>query len=385
MSELPFDRLQTELARGGAGAVLELTADTLKSQQKYHELFEARKMQVRAQLGLPLATGDGSDALSEADRLRLEEGLITACREVGALLLKAGQVREGWMYLRPVGDKPEAAKLLADIAPNEDNSEELIEVLLHEGVDIGRGFGLVLETYGTCSSITTYDQGIVRRPRAEQAPAAKLLLKRVHADLVASVKTDIARQEGSQPTDATLHALIADREWLFHENSYHIDTTHLASTVRISRALSEPADLRLAYDLTEYGKRLSSQFQYHGDEPFLDLYPSHALYYQALLGENVEEALAYFRQKAEMLDAQYHGMVAIETYVDLLARIGRYHDAIAAAIQLSPAGVPQAGIAPSLLDLASKAGQYDAVLAYCRDRGDLLGYAAGLVQGAKSA
>ena len=380
MSEISFDQLQAELTRGGADAVLEMTARSLKEQKKFHELFEARKMQVRRKLGLPLTYGDATDSLSEAQRQQLEEGLISACREVGSLLLKEGQVREGWMYLRPVGDKSEAAKLLAEIEPHEDNAEELIEVLLHEGVDVGRGFGLVLATYGTCSSITTYDQGVARRPRAEQAPAAALLLKQVHADLVASVKADIVRQEGSQPKETTLRELIADRDWLFHENSYHLDTTHLASTVRISRVLSAPDELRLALDLTEYGRRLSAQFQYQGDEPFVDIYPSHSLYFQALLGENVDEALAYFKQKAEMLDPQYHGMVAIEVYVDLLARVGRYREAIAAAIQLSPAGVQPSGYAPSLLELAQKAGDYAAVLAYCKDRGDMLGYAAGLVQ-----
>src|SRR5262249_31475237 len=185
--------------------------------------------------------------------------------------------------------------------------EDLIEVLLHEGIDIGRGYGLVLERFGTCNAITTYDSSLARRPRAEQAPAAKALLRQVHSDLVASVAADIARQEGQQPKEKTLRELVRDREWLFQENSSHLDTTHLAATVRIARTLSEPDDLRLALDLTEYGRRLSQQFQYAGDEPFTEMYPANALYFQALLGEKIDEALAYFRNKAEMLDPQYHG------------------------------------------------------------------------------
>lgn len=360
--------------------MLKAAADTLRRQKKYHELFEVLKMQVRRKLGLPLFYSDGADSLTEPQRMQLEEGLVAACREVGSLLLKEGQVREGWMYLRPVGDKAEAAKLLAGIEENEENYEDLIEVCLHEGIDIGRGFGLVLKNYGTCSSITTYDNSVVRRPRAEQQPAARQLLARVHADLVASVKTDIARQEGTQPNETTLRELVADREWLFQDNSYHIDTTHLAATVRIARVLSDPADLRLALDLTEYGRRLSEQFQYQGDEPFAELYNSHALYFQALLGENVDAALSYFRTKAEMLDPQFHGMAAIETYVDLLARLGRHREAIDAAIKHSPKGVQPLGQAPSLLELAEKAGDYKPVLAACRERGDILGFAAALVE-----
>jgi hypothetical protein len=378
-----FDQLQSALAKGGAEGALTHAADTLREQKKYHELFEVLKMQVRRRIGLPILYADSGDSLSEQQRAQLEEGLVAACREVGTLFLKDGQVREGWMYLRPVGDKAEAVRLLSAIEPTEENTEDLIEVCLHEGIDIGRGFGLVLTSYGTCSSITTYDSSVARRPRGEQAPAARQLLDRVHADLVSSVKHDIARQEGSQPSEKTLRELVADREWLFQDNSYHIDTTHLAATVRISRVLADAADLRLALDLTEYGRRLSQQFQYHGDEPFAEMYPASALYFQALLGENIDEAAAYFKSKAEMLDPQYHGLAAVETYVDLLTRLGRYSDAIAAAMKLAPRGTQPIGQAPSLLELAEKAGDYSPVLSYCQEKGDLLGYTAALVQGAK--
>jgi hypothetical protein len=256
----------------------------------------------------------------------------------------------------------------------------LIEVCLHEGIDIARGFGLVLSSYGTCSSITTYDNSVARRPRTEQQPAARQLLHRVHADLVASVQHDIARQEGTQPKEKTLRDLVTDRDWLFQDNAYHLDTTHLAATVRIARVLSDAADLRMALDLTEYGRRLSEQFQYQGDEPFAEMYPAHAYYFQALLGENVDEALAFFQSRAEMLDPQYHGLAPVETYVDLLSRVGRHRQAIDAAVKLNPKGVQPIGQAPSLLELAEKAGDYSPVLSYCREKGDLLGFAAALVQ-----
>ena len=375
-----FDQLQSALAAGGPEAALAETAKVLREQKKFHELFEVLKMQVRRRIGLPLLYSDTGDSLGEAQRTQLEEGLVAACREVGSLLLKGGKVREGWMYLRPVGDKAEAARLLSAIEPGEENTEDLIEVCLHEGIDIARGFGLVLSSYGTCSSITTYDNSVARRPRIEQQPAARQLLHRVHADLVASVKHDIARQEGQQPKETSLRDLVADRDWLFQDNAYHLDTTHLAATVRIARVLSDPADLRLALDLTEYGRRLSEQFQYQGDEPFAEMYPAHAYYFQALLGENVDEALAFFQSRAEMLDPQYHGLAPVETYVDLLSRVGRHRQAIDAAVKLNPKGLQPIGQAPSLLELAEKAGDYSPVMNYCREKGDLLGFAAALVQ-----
>ncbi|WP_425617189.1 hypothetical protein NA78x_000860 [Anatilimnocola sp. NA78] len=371
-----FQQLQASLAQGGAAAVLQQAAEQLRKEKRYHELFEALKMQLRLRLGLPLQSSEGSDGLSEALRKDLEDGLITACREVGSLLIQEGKVREGYMYLRPVGEAAEARALLDQVVPDEDNTEELIEVLLHEGVDIGRGFQLMIDQYGTCSSITQYEQSVARRPRHEQQPAARKLLQKVHSDLLGSVKHDIARQEGSTPGENTLLELIRDREWLFFENAYHIDTTHLAATVRNSRVLTDPADLRMALDLTEYGRRLSQQFQYQGDEPFADQYPSNALYFHSLLGENIDEAIAYFQQKADMLDPQYHGSVPLETYVDLLARLGKPAEAIAAAIKLNPKTVAPIGMAPSLMELATQSRQFDAVLSHCQEQGDILGYAA---------
>jgi hypothetical protein len=373
-----FDQLQSALAAGGPDAALDQAAELLRQQRKYHELFEVLKMRLRRRLGLPLLAGEGSDGLSEEQRTQLEEGLVEACREIGTALLAEGKIREGWMYLRPVGDKAEAALLLNRIEATDDNFEDLIDVCLHEGIDIGRGYGLVLERFGTCNAITTFDSSLARRPRNEQAPAARLLLHNIHADLLASVRADIARQEGQPPRGTTLAELVRDREWLFQDNSYHLDTTHLASAVRIARALSGPEALRLALDLTEYGRRLSQQFQYQGDEPFAELYPAHALYFQALLGENAEEAIGYFKNKAEMLDPQYHGYGPVETYVDLLSRLGRYSEAFAAARQFGLGSIQPLGSAPPLVELAGRAGEYAALLEHCRQKEDLLGFAAGL-------
>jgi hypothetical protein len=384
MSSSDFDQLQSALASGGPQAALEQAAALLRQQKKYHELFEVLKMQLRHRLGLPLLAGsDAAEGLTDAQRTKLEDGLVAACREVGAALLIEGQIREGWMYLRPVGDKADAAKLLSKVQATDENYEDLIDVCLHEGIDVGRGYGLVLERFGTCNAITTYDSSLARRPRSEQAPAARLLLKQVHDDLIESVKADIARQEGSQPRESTLRELVRDRDWLFQDNSYHLDTTHLAATVRIARALPEPDDLRLALDLTEYGRRLSQQFQYQGDEPFADIYPANALYFQALLGENMDEALAYFKNKAETLDPQYHGYAAIETYIDLLTRLGRHDEALAAAMHFGLGSIQPLGSAPPLVELANRSGDYGRLLAHCREKQDLLGFAAALVQSSR--
>ena len=174
--------------------------------------------------------------------------------------------------------------------------------------------------------------------------------------------------------------LTADRDWLFENNAYHIDTTHLAAVVRFAKVLVEPASIELALDLTAYGARLAPQFHYASEEPFGELYADHGIFFRTLLGQNVDEGLAHFRQKAESLDANEYGPAPVEVYVDLLARTGRPKEALLAAVRLFPAQARSVGIAPTLLELAKAGGDFEPMLEFCRSRSDLLGYAAGLLE-----
>jgi hypothetical protein len=374
-----FQELDAALDQGGVEAVLQRLAEHLRQQGKYPELFEARKMQIRQRLGLPVDYRDTGELDEETGR-RLEDGLLDACREVGMALLATGRVREGWLYMRPVGDRAAVARALADIEVDHDNVESVIEVAFHEGVDVELGYRLVLKHLGTCQAITALESSGQHLNRADQRRAAALLVAHLHAELSGNLRAEIARHEAARPPEATLAGLVADRDWLFGEYSYHIDTTHLASTVRAARILRDETSLRLAADLTEYGRCLHESFQFAGEEPFVDFYPSHRLLYRASLGEQVDEALAYFRNKAETTDVQQHGTLAQEVYVELLARLGRYPEAIEAAIALQRTGVPWLGFAPTLLELSKQAGDYRPMQAYCQQQDDILGYATALVQ-----
>ena len=355
-------------------------AEQLLQDGKYHELFEARKMEVRHRLGLPLLYSDSGDDLSDEQRDELEDGLIDACREVGLALMKSGHLREGWMYLRPAGDKAVAQQILAETDVNDENIDEFVEIALQEGVHPARGYQLVLENYGTCNSITMFESLGHQFSLADQQALVELLLRHVHNELMSSVTSDISSQQGEEPAGDRLQQLVEGREWLFGEHSYHIDTTHLASTVRFSRCLADKEVLRLALDLTHYGRCLSEQFQYAGDEPFVDIYPNHALFFQALLGENLDEALSHFLDRAENVSRDDVGTAAAEVYVDLLARVGRHEEAIEASRQLLPPGTHTMGHAPSLLELSEMAEDYETLISLSREAGDLLGFATGLVR-----
>ena len=72
----------------------------------------------------------------------------------------------------------------------------------------------------------------------------------------------------------------------------------------------------------------------------------------------------------------------METYVDLLDRCGRHQEAIETAVSMVPEEVPPQRIIPLLLEIAKKAEQvsgqdgYPPLLDYCKNRKDLLGFAA---------
>ena len=60
----------------------------------------------------------------------------------------------------------------------------------------------------------------------------------------------------------TVLKLIEGRDWLFEDDGYHIDTSHLSSVVQMAVHLTPCDELRLARELCAYGKRLSPRF--HG-------------------------------------------------------------------------------------------------------------------------
>ncbi len=375
----PFDSLARQLASDGPDAVLRTLDEAFRAEGKHHERFEVLKMRARRELDLPLLATDRLEDLDEGVRTLLEERLLLACRSVGTDLMEAGKLREGWMYLRPVGDRKVASAFLRGAKLDESNLDEVIEIALGEGVDPEFGYGLVLEEFGTCNSITAFETQVRPLPKSDQQACAALLVKHLHTELLRNVRDDIERRTGAAAVGERLNDLVADRDWLFGEMSYHVDTTHLASAVRFARVLEAAEPIRLALDLTEYGRRLNERFQYQGDAPFEQLHTASRLFFRTLLGEGIDEGLAYFRDKAIACDVYHQGSAAVEVYVDLLARTGRLDEAIAMTLDKLPPGTRTQGIAPTLYELCRRKGDFEPMLRFCRDKQDLLGFATALL------
>ena len=75
--------------------VLEDVVQHFRNNESPMELFEALKMRTRIQLGLPLISQENEARRPEDIERQLEQGLLEACRETGAMLIRLGRVGEG--------------------------------------------------------------------------------------------------------------------------------------------------------------------------------------------------------------------------------------------------------------------------------------------------
>ena len=393
LTETTFDQLQT-MAASGAPALFGTLVEQLTQQGRYHELFDARLMQARYELGLPVIMAGSVEEMAEPLRTQVEEAYLKACREVGLLLAAQGKVREAWLYLRPLGDNGLAAKALESIEPSDEHVEELIEVLLNEGVDPLRGFELVLKNYGTCNSITMFENEMSRRGKPQQQAAAALLLRHLHGELVDSLQRDISKQSGASARAGI--ARQSDGDSRFNCRSrlaiprQQLSHRYLASggyfalrTARGRHGRAAPGDRS-----DRIWPPAERQYQFAGEEPFADFYPSHGLFFRAQLTDDtspehtatVAEAVNFFRNKAETLDAYDHGTAPTETLVILLSRLGRHGEAIDALTSLLPEGARPSPQSPTLWELARRSGDFGRLMTISRQRGDLLGFTAGLLE-----
>ncbi|QDU54284.1 hypothetical protein [Aeoliella mucimassa] len=330
---------------------------------------------------IPLINSPRLDDLEEPVRVQLEDDYTAACREVGGLLVDAGRLREGWQYLRAAGDKAPLQQVLGRAVPNPDNIEELIELALHEGIDVERGFAWLLGHFGTCNAITTLEGIAPQLTPAEVISCATALVRHVDRELRSGLRTHITDQEGTAPAaNDTVPQLIANRPWLFQSQASHVDASHLAATVRFARVITHPPLVRLALELCDYGRQLDPTLQYAGDLPFAELYPAHRFFFQASLGEATDEALAFFRQQAENSDPASDGTAAIETLMVLLDRCGAADEAMAVYERLVPEGIRLSPYAPRLVELAAKCGDWQRYEAILCQRDDPVGIALGVLK-----
>ena len=366
-----FADLEAILDAQGPSPALDRLIERLDEAHDYRLLLDALLLKARHELGLPLIQVGKYADLPEEQRTQFEDRYIDALRRVGSRFLEADEIPTAWAYYRAIGEtEPVAAALETSQAPDDpEKLGPLIEVAFHQGANPRRGFELILEHYGACSAITSLEQLGPIDPAVRSA-CVERLIRHIHAQLAANIRADIAqRGQPKSPEGASIAQLVAGRDWLFSDESYHIDVSHLTSTVRSSLQVEAPEALDMAIDLAEYGRRLSPRLQYEGAPPFEKTFEDHYVYLRAVRGHDADAAVAHFRAKLPTPETDARDLestMPAQVLVNLLIRLDRVDEAIdVAASHL--AHVPDSMLAcPPLAELCQRSGRLDRLAAAAR-------------------
>jgi hypothetical protein len=376
-----FDQLEQTVKTAGPAAAIDKLAVELKAKKDYGALFYTLLMKKRFELGVsPIATGSNTD-LPAAKHSDFEEGIANAARTVGQLYLDDGKIPQAWGYFRMLGETaPVAAALDALTLDDTMDSQAIIDIAFHQGVLPGKGFDWVLQRFGICSAITVMS-GDGQYPPEVRAECSKKLLRALHTELIERLRGEIQRVQNFAPSAKTVRELIEGRDWLFNDDFYHIDLSHLNAVVQMATQLESCEELQLAREMCAYGKKLSPRFRYQSEPPFEDQYADYDKYLAVLTGEDVEGGLAHFRGKAEASDPQADGTFPTEVFVNLLLRVGRDQEALEVVRRkIAPLGEVRLSC-PNLVELCQQTKRFDVLAEAARAQGNAVNFVAGLIAG----
>lgn len=388
MTPALFDELDATLGRDGGAAAIDRLCTRLREAGEYHALFYALLMKKRHELDVsPIPTGP-ADELPAAVHAPYEEAIRAAARSVGALCLESGQLAQAWAYYRMIGEPGPMRAALAATVPGEDEDiQPLVQIAFYEGVHPTRGFDWILERYGLCNAITTMSGGEVPQPHEVKQYCIRALVRTLYSELRGRLTAEIEAHDGAAPPQATaaadtpgvIRALVADRPWLFPEDAYHVDTSHLSSVVQMSLLLDSCPEMGMARELCAYGARLSGRFVGSFEPPFEDGYRDYDVYLAVLTGENVEGGLAHFRDRLASYAPDEIGTYPAEVLVNLLLRLDRGAEAIAVSRQYLADAERQGRqlTCPNLNELCQRFKSYTALADAARALNDPVYYLAG--------
>lgn len=369
---------------GGADRTLEELVDRFKRDKQYGSVFNARLMKSRLDLGLPLTSHRAIADVPAHLQQRYQDAYLDAAREVGQLLLADGNIAGAWPYFRAVGNVKPVAQALetfnVDRAGSADDDEhfgQVIQIAFYEGVNPQKGFELALQHYGICRAITMFSAYPSKSGRDE---SLRLLVRTLHAEIVENLKRTISAVEGTTPETDSIAQLLEGRAWLFDNNAQYTDSSHLAGLLRFTVDLEDETALRQAIEIAHYGSRLSPMFQYNDNPPFDRAYEDRGIYLRALIGKDVEHAIAHFEAKAASCDPEFDGTRPAEVLVELLCRLGRHRDAIRAFRQYLGNAVPDQLSCPTLPQLCEMAGDFEQLRTVAKEQSDPLSYLAGAIK-----
>jgi hypothetical protein len=376
-----FDQLEQTVRTAGPAAAIDKLGEELKARKDYGGLFYTLLMKKRFELGVsPVATGSNQDLPASVQKA-FEDGIAEAARTVGSLYLQERQIPQAWGYFRMLNETRPIAEALNKLELDDNmDVQAIIDIAFHQGVAPGKGFDWVLQRFGICSAITVMGGELPFSPEVRAACSRKLI-HTLHHELLERLRAEIQRVQNLTAPGTTVRDLIQGRDWLFADDFYHIDLSHLNSVVQMATQLEKCEELELTRDMCAYGMKLSPRFRYQSDPPFDDQYADYDKYLAVLTGEDVEGGLTHFRAKVEANDPKTAGTFPAEIYVNLLMRLGREQDALEAVRKyIAPLGEVRLSC-PNLVELVQQTKRYDVLAEVAREQGHAVNFVAGLIAG----
>lgn len=375
-----YDRLSHALKEAGAENAVSLLCQELRSEGQYGKLFYALLLKKRVAMGVNPIPTSGASNMTAAQQAEYEDAIREACREVGNLFLSAQNLPAAYEYLRMIGEEKAVADALESFRPGDDvDLQPIIEIAFHHGLHPKRGFDLVLDRYGICSAITFLSGGFSPQHSAEvRDHCIGRLVRSLYSQLWERLRVAVEQQQGFATTAQSIPELIEGRDWLFADDAYYVDISHLSSVVQMSIDLTNESDLRVARELCAYGKRLSPALQYPGHAPFDAVYFDVDVYLGALLGEDVDRAIDHFRAKITA-DADGPDPLSAAVCVKLLLRVNRPAEALRIAQEFLALEDERGLPCPGPFELATRLGDYTAFAETARRRRDPVHFLAALI------
>ncbi len=380
MDSALYDDLQQTFQKEGAAAAIDRLCTALRDCKDYSNLFYALLLKKRHELGVSLMpTGPAQDLPADVHE-PYEEAIRQAGRLVGELYLKEGNIPHAWAFYRMLGEPERVRAALENATPGDgEDCQQLVDIALHQGVHPKKGFDLLLERFGICNAITTLGGQEFPHGAEVRDYCIKRLVRALYDELRERLAAEIARQEGKPPEARSVSDMIAGRDWLFQDDFYHIDVSHLSAVVQMSVHLGPGEELAMARELCAYGQKLSPRFQYASDPPFENQYRDYGVYLAVLAGEDVEAGLAHFRAKAAQADPETIGTYPAEVLVNLLLRLDRPREALEVARQYLAKVNDRRLTCPSIAELCQQTEDYGTLAAVAREQDNPVYFVAGLV------
>jgi len=373
---LQYDDIRHTFYSMGAPAGLEATIQALRATGDHHGVFRALLLKKRYELALPMVNPGDLENADPEKRKQYEEFVEATCRSIGQRYLDDGNLPQAYRYFRTLGENGPIRAALDKLGA-ESFSDEVANIAIEQGVHPQRGFELTLKRHGLCRAITVFDTEFTT-DLAVKKKASSMLVQQLYKELVLAVGRRIVEKEGQLPADTDLVDMIRERKWLFDDGRTHADPSHVGSVARIGLLCEDQDDLIMTLSIGEYGKLLAPEHSFPHRSPFEEGFADYTRYARALLGQNVDEAVEYFRNKLVNYTTELGDVYACEMVILLLWRVGKKTEALdlwQQHLHRQPAEVPGVHI-DSYYDLCIQAGEFERLADCARAQNDSSAWAA---------